>query len=326
MKRQMEPIDLMVAVGLFATVLGGLGLFAATSGSLSGSLVAGHGDMTAENLSAGNLDPMQWVQPALGDAIVNASRLEREAYREMIAAAADLQRARLTDAQLQSAPSDDIERIGDHARLVEADHAARLQFVMGRRIVDATARGIKAGMYQLPVLGDRYNRRMIRSAELSAVRLDDQYRSAHEPLLGWEVVAATQVRQQMEGRIQQWLGQAIVRTGKGQEDYGKALGGAQEQLAAVALAAMHQELTADRFAGPAEADAGPASQAASFVGPRSWPEIPMGIMAASFFGLIGIFCIGLATPRRRRGAHAETVTLREPATELRARRYHKTAA
>jgi len=52
----------------------------------------------------------------------------------------------------------------------------------------------------------------------------------------------------------------------------------------------------------------------------------MGIMAASFFGLIGIFCIGLATPRRRRGAHAETVTLREPATESRERRYHKTAA
>lgn len=325
MKRQLEPIDLMVAVGLFATVLGGLGLFAVTSGKVAAGLPGPVG-MEQSAGSVGQVDPMQWVQPALGDAIVNASRLEREAYQEMVAAATDLQRARLIDIQLQSAPLDSIERIGAYARLVEADHTARLQFIMGRRIVDATARGMRAGVYQLPVLGDRHNRRMIRAAELYAIRLDGRYRSAHEPLLGTEIVAATQARQQMEGRVQQRLGQAIVRTVTGQEDYRQALAGAQEQLAAVALAAIHQDLIADRVARLAIADSRPSNQGAFFAGPRSWPEIPAGIMVVSFFGLIGIFCIGLSTPRRRRGVHAESVALREPAMESRERRYHKTAA
>ncbi|TAJ09117.1 MAG: hypothetical protein EPO61_07120 [Nitrospirae bacterium] len=301
MTRQLEPIDLMVAVGLFATVLGGLGLFAVTNGGMEAGLSGAWGVERSAG-EAGQVDPMQWVQPALGAAIVNVSRLEREAYQEMVAASADLQRARVVDVYLQSAPSDYIGRIGAYARLAEADHAARLQFVMGRRIVDTTARGMRAGVYQLPMLGERHNRRMIRTTELSAIRLDEQYRSAHEPLLGAEIVAATQARRQMEGRIQQRLGQAIVRMVKREEDYREALAGAQEQLATLVLASMHQELIADRFARLAAADAEPVSQAAVVAGPRSWPEIPMGIMVASFFGLIGIFCIGLSTPSDRRRA------------------------
>lgn len=326
MKRQLEPIDLMVAVGLFATVLGGLGLFVVTRGSVEAGSFGPVGAEQSVGEARHHVDPMQWVQPALGEALVTASRLEREAYQETIAAAAEFHRARLVNDQLHASPFAYIERIGDHARLVEVDHLARLQFVMGRRITDATARGIRAGIYQLPVLGDRHNRRMIRSVELYAARLNDRYRSAHEPLLGAEIVAATQAHERLKGQVQQRLGSAVVQGILVREHYGNALAGAQEQLATVALASIHQDLIADRFARLAIADSRPANQGAFFAGPRSWPDIPTGIMVASFFGLIGIFCIGLSTPRRRRGAHAESVALREPAMESRARRYHKTAA
>jgi len=311
MKRQLEPIDLMVVVGLFATVLGGLGLFVATSGSLA----VGYADTIADHLSTGSLDPMQWIQPAMGDAIVRDAVLGRAAYRKTSEAAAALHRASLVNDQLHTAPLAYLERIGAHAGLVEADHAARLQFVMGRRIVDTTARGVRSGMYQMGPLGDRYNRRAIRKVELNAIRMDNQYRQTHQPLLGWEIVAATQAHEQLKGQVQQRLGHAIAQSAIVQEAYGPALAGAQEQLATLALAAIHQERMADRFAGLAVADSGPVSQAGFFVGPRSWPEIPMGIMVALSFGLIGIFLIGVSTPRAHGGRETETMAPLNVVTE-----------
>ncbi len=318
MKRQLELIDLMVVVGLCATVLGGLGLFVATSGSLA----AGYADTNtiAENLSAGILDPMQWVQPALGDAIVRDSVLEREAYRKTIEAAAAFNRASLVNDQLQTSPLAYLERIAAHDSLVETDHAARLQFVMGQRIVNSTLRGIRAGIYQVPALADRYNRRLIRTVELNAVRMDNQYRQTHQPLLGWEIVAATQSYEQLKGQVQQRLGHAVVRSATVQEEYGTALAGAQEQLATVALAVIHQERIADRFARLAAADRRQVRQPL-FSGPRSWPEIPMGIMVALSFGLIGIFLIGVSTPSPR---HEAAVSM-DTVTEVPETPYRKTA-
>lgn len=303
MKRQLEPIDLMVVVGLCATVLGGLGLFVATSGSLAAGYA--NTDTIAENLSAGILNPMQWVQPALGDAIVRDSILGREAYQKTIAAAAEFHRARLANDQLHASPFAYLERIGNHARLVEVDHMARLQFVMGRRIVNSTLRGIQTGIYQVPALADRYNRRLIRTVELNAIRTDNQYRQTHQPLLGWEIVAATQAHEQLKGQIQQRLGHAVVQNATVQEDYGTALASAQEQLATVALAAIHQERLTDRFARLAAADSRQVRQPL-FSGPRSWPEIPMGIMVALSVGLVGIFFIGVSTPSPR---HQTTVSM-----------------
>lgn len=317
MKRQLELIDLMVVVGLCATVLGGLGLFVATSGSLA----AGYVETTVDTLSAGILDPMQWVQPALGDAIVSDVLLGRVANQKTIEAATAFDRARLANDQLQSAPLAYLERIAAHDGLVEADHAARLQFVMGQRIVNATLRGIRAGIYQqVPAVADRYNRRLIRTVELNAIRMDNQYRQAHQPLLGWEIVAATQIHEHLQGQVQQRLGHAIVQSVMVQEAYGTALAGAQEQLATVTLAAIHQERIADRFARLAAADSRQVRQPL-FSGPRSWPEIPMGIMVVLSFGLIGIFLIGVSTPSPR---HEAAVSM-EPLTDVSEAPYRKTA-
>lgn len=317
MKRQLELIDLMVVVGLCATVLGGLGLFVATSGSLA----AGYVETMVDTLSAGILDPMQWVQPALGDAIVSDVLLGRAANQKTIEAATAFDRARLANDQLQSAPLAYLERIAAHDGLVEADHAARLQFVMGQRIVNATLRGIRAGIYQqVPAVADRYNRRLIRTVELNAIRMDNQYRQAHQPLLGWEIVAATQIHEHLQGQVQERLGHAIVQSVMVQEAYGTALAGAQEQLATVTLAAIHQERVADRFARLAAADSRQVRQPL-FSGPRSWPEIPMGIMVALSFGLIGIFLIGVSTPSPR---HEAAVSM-EPLTDVSEAPYRKTA-
>jgi hypothetical protein len=39
-------------------------------------------------------------------------------------------------------------------------------------------------------------------------------------------------------------------------------------------------------------------QSSLYIGPRSWPEIPVSFLLAMSATLVGIFCIGLLTPGR----------------------------
>ena len=62
MERNLEPVDLMVVVGVFATLLGGSLLFMATSGPFQTQTP----EAASVNRSPDIMDAMQWIQPALG--------------------------------------------------------------------------------------------------------------------------------------------------------------------------------------------------------------------------------------------------------------------
>ncbi|TAJ23047.1 MAG: hypothetical protein EPO64_12095 [Nitrospirae bacterium] len=243
---------------------------------------------------------MKWVQPALGQAIVDDYLLERAVSSKTAQAAAEFGRAALASLQLENAPFGYLERIGTHAASVEADHAARIQFVLGRRIVGFTARGVRMGVLSPTQLTAPYNRRMIRMAELGANRMEDDFLSNRQTLLGWEIVIASQGHAQIVGQAQHRLGDAIVRVTQVQQVYGEAMAGAQEQLAATALASIHTEQLADRFARLAAADLSGGGKPIAFTEPRSWPEVPVGLLLAASAMLIGLFFAGLSMPSIRR--------------------------
>ncbi len=62
MRRTLEPVDLMVVIGLCATLLGGYAVFI----SANGTLEAAGPETVSLNHSTGIMAGMEWVQPALG--------------------------------------------------------------------------------------------------------------------------------------------------------------------------------------------------------------------------------------------------------------------
>lgn len=294
--KKLEPVDLAVAVGLFATVFCVYLMFMATTGILG----AASSMTTSTGRTPTTMDAMEWIQPALGEAIVQSGLLEREAAGRIEKAADRLNQTLMAAHALKGSANTYIDRIRSHADLVERDHAARVQFVLGRRIVDFTARGVRAGILSDTQSGSAYNRSMIRQAKSTADRMNEQFLSTREPTLGSEIVTTGLALDQYAGQIQQRMGQAIAEVTSVQRIYGEEIAGAQEQLAKVVLAAVHTEQIADRFEQLAAADSPKLGQAVAFSEPQSWPEVPGEFLLVASVVLTGIFFAGLAWPTGRR--------------------------
>lgn len=245
----------------------------------------------------GSIGAMDWVQPALGQAIVENYLLEREASLETTLAVTELNRAFTKEQSLQATPNAHLEQIAVHADQIDQEHAGRVQYVAGRSIVTSTARGVRAGALSPSQIGGSFNRRIIEMAEASMNGMEDNYRQTREPMLGWAIVSAGQQHLTFAEQLQHRLGTAITRVVRVQDGYEQTLGEAQGQLASVALASVHTEQVADRFAQLAKADYN--QPAPAFSGPRSWPDIPIGLLIAFSTCLVGLFFVGLLTPGMR---------------------------
>src|SRR5437867_12976457 len=103
----------MVVVGICATVLAGYLLYLATN------VASGAGAATPVSVSMGQtadiMDAMDWVQPALGQAIVDDYLLGREVSTQNIAAAAEFNRATMIGHRLQNSPFGHFQGIRTHA-------------------------------------------------------------------------------------------------------------------------------------------------------------------------------------------------------------------
>ena len=290
MRRRIEPIDLMVAVGVFATVLGGYFLFMAANGTLEAgtSPLASVEQTTAE---IGPMAAMEWVQPALGQALVQNYLLDRAIITDMETAAKELNRVSLASQHMQEvagAAGDDLT-----ARIMEldADHAARVQYILGRSISVFTARGVRSGLLSPMLVDGPYNQRMITLTEARAQQMDAAYQDGRQPMMGRVIVALAQAAHEtmrVGERMQDSLGRAIVRIASLQEE-NQAKADAQTQLALLIVASIHNEEVAQRFDSLVKADTVTQPGSTVFTEPRTWPEIPTGLLAAGSIGLIGLF-------------------------------------
>ncbi len=292
MKRYLEPVDVMVAIGLFATVCSGALLFLSTEGALQAATpepapVAQRTDL---------MEAMEWVQPALGQAIVDDYLLEWHVNRSAADAVTDLNRATLVDHRLHNPPFGYLDRVRAIASQIETDHAALVQFVMGRTVVSFTTRGVRSGLVSGDRLGGAYNRRAIAIAEGIGDRMDARFYADWQHRLGQLIVSASLSQIRLTEQSQQRIGQAIVQLSTIQDRYLAAKEALQEQLASVALASIHTEQIADRFEQLAAADLRPAEAAAPVSEPKVWPEVPGEYLFAACAALVGIFFAGLFMP------------------------------
>jgi hypothetical protein len=291
MKQSFEAVDIMVAVGFCATILGGFLLFAASSGMVG--MPSGEAATSAQSFSE-----MGLVEPALGEAIVDSTLLDLSTGKEMMAAATDLNRITMLSYGLDGTPESIVASTKAWDANVEAANAARAELVKGRAIVNFTRRGIAHGLVTADQYINAYNDRMIEQADMAGYRIVDSFAATREANLGEAIVGAAVAHNRAADQVQEGIGAAVVRVTHAQASYAEANGAIQEQTAALFNAAVRAELQSDQFTQLAQAPASSAPPPAAGVS-KSWPEISTGHVIGAAVSLMGVLIAGLFMASRR---------------------------
>jgi hypothetical protein len=294
-----SSIDIIVGFGMCAIVFGALFLFMATTGTF---LVATPPAMVDQ--FPGSVNGMVWLQPALGQAIVERTLLQRQSDRITAQATLEWDQALLAHDSLKSMPGGPFGFIMDRAATMPDDHAARVQAVMGRSIVNGTRRGVRSGILSADHYLSDYNRDMIGAAEQLGGRMQGAFTATWQPLLGRWIVDAGRDYAARAAGVQEQLGVAIVHVAQARTGLEEAWGANQYQLGSL-LAAVDRTAT---MMEPADqimvASTTPTGGAMASEQTMAWPGIPLGYLFAAMIGMALVFFSGLRLSAMSREAKA----------------------
>lgn len=301
MSYRYNSTDIVVGVGMCAIVFGAILLVFAASGTF---LVANSEPISVDQSSALTAG-MTWLQPALGQAIVERTLLQHQSDRMTASALSEWNQAMGDHRSLQASSSNPFRFIMQRAVTIPADHAARVQAVMGRSIVNFTRRGVRSGVLSADLYLSDFNRDMIGMAERMGQRLDRDFAATWQASLGRWIVDASRDYAARYAMVQERLGTAILHMAQAKTGLEEAWGANQYQLASLIAAVDRTTATTDRFTQLAAAEsaltAAPVVATARAV---AWPEIPMGYMIAAAMALMAVFFGGLNLSAARREAKA----------------------
>ena len=210
-----QPVDLFVAAGAVATVLGALLIVLSTNGSFNPAVPP----------DAVYLDANQWLQPALGQTLVDVAVLERKRSEETAKASNKLNQTART-AQTLSRADRRIKNFAKHIEQVRVDKTTRAEFVKGRTVVNFTSRAVKN--HVLPDQAE-FSHRMIESAANAGSRIEKEFQKTEQRYLGEAIVVETQSQIEATGRAQEQRA-AIVTATLVHNHFEDAMARAQEQL------------------------------------------------------------------------------------------------
>lgn len=208
MRRRYELFDMVVVIGFCAMIAAAGLLFMAANGTISIS----HTEILAKGNDSAvmELDDVRWLQPILGQAIVDQYLLDHRYATGLLLATMRLAAVSEEYTRLQDRPFSYLDSIRASTRRAEPDHATRVQEVMGRAIVQFTQRGVQSGM--LLAGGDfrEFNARMIDRTDDWGQQMDAEFLLNWQANLGRAIVGATQGRTSGSALVQERLGSAIV--------------------------------------------------------------------------------------------------------------------
>ena len=301
MSYRYNSIDIVVGVGMCAIVFGAILLVFATSGTF---LVASPQPLAVEQPSVMTAG-MTWLQPALGQAIVDRTLLQHQSDRMTASALSEWNQAMLAHRSLRATSGGPFGFIMQRVATVPGDHAARVQAVMGRSIVNFTRRGVRSGILSADLYLSDYNRDMIGAAERTGQRLDHDFTATWQATLGRWIVDASRDYAARAAMVQERLGASIVHLAQAKTGLEDAWAANQYQLASLMAAVERTTATTDRFTQLAIADQA-LSRAPVVATARTvtWQEIPMGFMIAAAMVLMVVFFGGLIASAARREARA----------------------
>jgi hypothetical protein len=288
MQRRFEVVDVVVAIGMCATILAGGMMFLAANGQLA---VIPAWQSGSERPS-GEGDSMQWLQPVLGRAIVDQFLLDRHNEKVVSAAEARLKGVTGEVTRWQNSPFGYLDSIKVTAARAEADHAIRMQAVIGRAIVNFTSRGVRSHMLSEAREGVGYNARMIGAAATQGQGMDTRFLADWQPSLGRAIIIAGQDDARISTVRPERLGAAIIQL--------IAVRGAYEDN----RAAIQSRHVSAAVGGSNGVESGALRQARSVRSPalmagthRGRPGFSMSMMVVASLVLMGLFVTGLlATP------------------------------
>lgn len=298
MSTRYTTLDIIVGIGLCAIIFGAFVFFGAADGTLQATL------QPIPIETSGFPADMASVQPALGQAIVDEVVLERRTDRAIAQATFESNWATLAHDDLQALPGGPFGVVMRYAATAPREHAARVQSVMGRAIVNFTARGIRSGAMSADQSLSDFNATMIRATEARGQRLDQEFASTWQETLGRRIVDASQDYTRRDEAIQERLGTAILHLTQAQTRSDDARAENQYQLASLMTAAMNTDALADRAARLAAAELKHEGGTVASTEAASWPEIPIGYLIAATLGLAAIFFGGLSLSARIRESKA----------------------
>lgn len=143
---------------------------------------------------------MRWIQPILGRGIVEDALIKQQ-YGDEIRHAIMVQDRGALAAYLLNG-GDPQRQALVYAGAMGADHAARVQWVMGRLIVELTRHSVRAGMGTAGPQAEAENRRILTIAQETRKKLDDGFKTERQAKLGRGIVSQTlnQVRTAKQSR------------------------------------------------------------------------------------------------------------------------------
>ena len=178
----------------------------------------------------------------------------------------------------------------------EADHRARMQFVMGKSIVNQTRRGITSGILSADQYANDFNIRLIRTAELTGQRMHDQFEAPRQAALGRSIVEAIQEEDRLATTTQERIGRAVMQVTQAQGFYGEAKAALQTQLASAAIAAVRSNAVTDRMALSEEM---PIERSMVAYHTNASADVSRESLILACLALIALFVGGLAFGTRR---------------------------
>ena len=296
MQRRYEFFDLLVAVGLLATIVAGGMLFMAADGTLSLSPHRVRDSVQPTGVESG----LRRLQPVLGQAIVGQVLLDRGYERMGPAAVARLETATEERTRREMRPFGYLDSIKALANSADAEQRARVQTVMGHAIVRFTRRGVQTDLLPPSENTDEFNLRMIERVEAIGRQMEGRFAIEWQPSLGRAIVSASQGNANVLWITQERLGAAIVRSTSVESLYEANRAAMQEQIGGaivVATQAESQPSSPDR-------EAVGVSPVVPTDAQDGWPEIPLVSIVVASFVLMGVFSVGLVASAQLPEVHA----------------------
>ncbi|MDP9131758.1 MAG: hypothetical protein M3M98_01325 [Nitrospirota bacterium] len=292
MGRKYDLVDVMAAIGLVATLFGGYLLVTAADGFWQAPSAP---TMTTTTVRSGPSTGMEYLQPVLGRAILQDMLLDRTAGAALSASTMELNRAvneyqRLSTTLLSPLVLAELTAFGQ-----EGDHHARVQFVMGKSVVNHTRRGIASGILSADQYLSDFNTSLIRTAEATGQRMHDQFEATRQAILGRSIVEAVQEEERMAITVQERIGRAIMQVSQAQEFYEGAKAAQQTQLASAAIAAVRTEAIMEL----ALLEDMPGEPSVAAHHSSATADISRGSLILACLGLISLFVGGLAFGNRK---------------------------
>ncbi|MDR4472052.1 MAG: hypothetical protein R3B11_11115 [Nitrospira sp.] len=293
MGRQYDHVDVMAAIGLVATLFGGYLLVTAADGFWQAPIAPRmHSTVDGTDAATG----MQYLQPVLGQAIVQDLLLDQEAAATLSASTMELNRAVTESQAMATSLLSPLVLAELRAYGQETDHHARMQYVMGKSVVNQTRRGILSGILSAEPSAEEFNRNLIRTAESTGQRMHDEFVATRQATLGRSIVDAILDEDRMTAAAQERVGRAVVQVTQAQEGYAEAKAGRQIQLASAAVAAVRTDALMDRLARLEEM-----SKERTIVAHHrnASADVSRGLLILACVGLIVLFVGGLAFSSRK---------------------------